>query len=306
MVDFVNAAPMVNDQGINDLSTTVPLNAGLGLPQHLPKFYVYAEKGPIGPTYVDMNSHSLTEIYGSSTFDVTKPFFTHQTAGLAKVAAEGNNCVIHRLYPDDGNDTANVTLWLDVQPYAAAPVYQKNTDGSIKLDVDGIPVPVSGYGGPVTVAGYKVAWVATRDSAKLDNNTFGCKEIGVGTIPNGASVRYPVLEFCASYPGSAGNAIGVTLAPQLQSDTSPFSATVFNESKNYPYTFMLKKIVNELTGKLGVVKNNFASTFANFLLEKNKRDTGTGAFVDAAKVISSAYVRTLDDINTNLLGYVHV
>jgi hypothetical protein len=172
--------------------------------------------------------------------------------------------------------------------------------------VDGIPVPVSGYGGPVTVAGYKVAWVATRDSAKLDNNTFGCKEIGVGTIPNGASVRYPVLEFCASYPGSAGNAIGVTLAPQLQSDTSPFSATVFNESKNYPYTFMLKKIVNELTGKLGVVKNNFASTFANFLLEKNKRDTGTGAFVDAAKVISSAYVRTLDDINTNLLGYVHV
>ena len=55
MTEIVNAAPMVINLGIKDLSRrVVPLNF-LEIPQHLPKLYWFAEEGPIGPNYMDFD-----------------------------------------------------------------------------------------------------------------------------------------------------------------------------------------------------------------------------------------------------------
>ena len=108
MVDIVNAAPMVMDLGTRDLSTrTVPLTP-LTIPQHLPKLYIFAEQGPAGPTYVDLDAVSLTQLYGDDTFDITKKYYTHQTPFIEGIASAGNNCVIHRLFAPDAKDTANL------------------------------------------------------------------------------------------------------------------------------------------------------------------------------------------------------
>jgi hypothetical protein len=72
MTDILNAAPMVIDQGTRDLSTRVVPQAPLQIPQHLPKIFIFAEKGQVGPQYVDFDSVSLTQLYGDDTFDVNK------------------------------------------------------------------------------------------------------------------------------------------------------------------------------------------------------------------------------------------
>lgn len=319
MVDFVNAAPMVNDQGTKDLSTRPLVLRPLEIPQHLPKLYIWAEKGKVGPSYVNMNEYSLTQLYGDDTFDISKDYHNHSTIFLKKIAAEGNNCVVHRLLPDDANGSANVTLWLDVMVVEALPIYQKNADGSYKMTTGATPAkiqltnPATGAG-VYTAAGFQVKWVAESVDA-----TFVQGVGPTGYVPGAlaskpgdqtggylASVRYPIFEFVASNPGEAGNKIGVTLFPQLQSDLSPMSMDVYNETKNYPYSFMMKRLVNELTGKILPITNNYSDTSANFVLEPGKRDAGTGAIISIKKIVNDAYISFAGDNNINELGTVHV
>ena len=86
-MEILNAAPMVIDQGTQDLSMRqVPL-AALDIPQHLPLVYLFAAKGPVGRTYVDFDSVSLSQIFGDDTFDVNKKYYTHTTPFLVPLCA---------------------------------------------------------------------------------------------------------------------------------------------------------------------------------------------------------------------------
>lgn len=319
MVDFVNAAPMVNDQGTKDLSTRPLVLQPLAIPQHLPKLYIWAEKGKVGPSYINMNEYSLTQLYGDDTFDIAKDYHNHSTIFLKKIAAEGNNCVVHRLLPDDANCAANVALWLDVLEVDALPIYEKNADGSYKMTTGATPAkvqlldPVTGVG-LYTAPGYQVKWVAESVDAVF-NPIYGSTGYAIGglaskpgdqTSGGSTSTRYPIFEFVAANPGTAGNKIGFSLFPQLQSDLSPLSMDVFNETKNYPYSFMLKRVVNELTGKIAPVTNNYAATSVNFVVEPGKRDAGTGAVIYAGKIVNDAYISYAGDNNANELGSIHV
>ena len=69
MSQILNAAPMTILRGIQDLSTrTVPPEPEV-LPTHLPKVYIYAQKGPTTPELVVGNSRS--QMYGDETFTMT-------------------------------------------------------------------------------------------------------------------------------------------------------------------------------------------------------------------------------------------
>ena len=228
MSEIINAAPMVIDQGTRDLSTRVIPSSPLTIPQHLPKFYLFAEKGPSGPTYIDFDNASLTQVYGDDTFDVNKKYYTHQTTFVQAAAAAANNCVIHRLFAPDAKDRANLALYLDVLP-TQVPLYIKNSDGSLDLDDNGNPVTQKdGDGNDMTISGYKVTWVMDKTIAPVGEYQRGLLTQRNGIQVDGAvqSTQYPIFEFAAESAGEGGNKLAVKLYAGLQTDLVPFQTNI--------------------------------------------------------------------------------
>ena len=307
MVDIVNAAPMVIDLGTNDLSASTVSTSSLDFPQHLPKFYIFAEKGPMGPTYIDFSEVSLTQVYGDLTFDVNEKYYTHQTPFLQTVAAQGNNCVVHRLPGAGAKDVANIALYLDVLP-TQVPLYQKNTDGSLKLDGNGAPMPqLDNSSQPLTVAGYKVAWVTDKTVAELGEYQPGLLTQRAGLQVDGQtqSTQYPIFEFAAADPGEAGLKLAVRLYAALQTDLVPFPSNVLSDSDQYPFYFQLYKVTDSTTGKTEPVLNSFGAQSAKFVTKAKGLDPASGAVIDLSKVLNDQYIDLPTSTATGL-GYVKV
>lgn len=292
MIDIKNAAPMVLDQGTRDMSTTAVSVSSLVTPQHMPKFYIFAEKGPVGPHYVDLGQDTLTNIYGDATFDVNKKYYTHQTPFLQVVAGAGNNCVVHRLTTAESTDKANIVLYLDVLP-TQVPVYEKQTDGSLKLDVNGNPVTVKdSAGADITVAGYKTCWVSDYTVSPLGEFAVATKIIrnGIQTEGGVQSSQYPMFEICVNDPGEYGNKIGVRFYSAQLADQYPFPTNFLNDTKVYPYYFQVVTLSDTLTGKVLPVINGYGSQFSRFATKKGAIDPTSGLVVDFSKTITDQYI----------------
>lgn len=308
MTEIINAAPMVIDLGTRDLSTRQVPQTPLEIPQHLPKLYLFAEKGPMGPTYVDFDRMSLTQLYGDDTFDQNKKYYTHQSVFVQAIASAGNNCVIHRLAAPDAKDTANVALYLDVLP-TQVPLYVKSSDGSLDLDNNGDPIPqTDSNGNQMTVAGYKVAWVIDHTVANLGEYQRGLLTQRNGVQVDGSvqSTQYPIFEFHADSPGEGGNKLAVKLYPSLQTDIIYFQSNVLNDSKQYPYYFSLVKVVDTITGKTNPVLNSFGAQYSRFVSKENGLDPASGAVIDLKKIVTDQFIDLPEHLRSGIGGlYVY-
>ena len=307
MTDILNAAPMVIDQGTRDLSTRVVPRAALQIPQHLPKLYIFAEKGKVGPQYVDFDDVSLTQLYGDETFNVNKKYYTHQSPFLQAIASAGNNCVIHRLVAPDAKDVANLALYLDVLP-TQVPLYMKNSDGSLDLDAAGQPQPqLDSANNPVMVAGYKLAWVIDKTVANVGEFQRGLLTQRNGLQVDGAtqSNQFPIFEFAAADAGEAGNKLAVRLFSALETDIVPFPSNILNDGKMYPMYFQMVKLVDQLTGKTNSVLNSFGAQNARFIAKSKGTDPASGAVIDLEKVVTDQYIN-LPVAQSTDLGSVYV
>ena len=299
---------MVIDLGTRDLSTRQVPQTPLEIPQHLPKLYLFAEKGPMGPTYVDFDRMSLTQLYGDDTFDQNKKYYTHQSVFVQAIASAGNNCVIHRLAAPDAKDTANVALYLDVLP-TQVPLYVKSSDGSLDLDNNGDPIQqTDSNGNPMTVAGYKVAWVIDHTVANLGEYQRGLLTQRNGVQVDGSvqSTQYPIFEFHADSPGEGGNKLAVKLYPSLQTDIVYFQSNVLNDSKQYPYYFSLVKVVDTITGKTNPVLNSFGAQYSRFVSKENGLDPASGAVIDLKKIVNDQFIDLPEHLRSGIGGlYVY-
>ena len=223
---IVNAAPMTIMLGIQDNSTTAPSVQPEQIPTHLPKVYLYAQKGPTTPELVV--GGGLTQMYGTDTFDLRKQYATHQTVLSLAVNAKGNAQMIERVIPADAGPAATMLLSLDVLP-TTIPQYQRNADGSyIVSNVTGLPVPITPA---ATVPGFICKWVLTQGTA------FGSEVSAVGDQTAGAvtSTRYPIFEFQASSIGGFANNSGFRIyAPTVNTET-PVNSTLLQAIKSYPF-----------------------------------------------------------------------
>lgn len=302
MVTRVNAAPMVEDLGTKDSSTRVVPQSSLEFPQHLPKLYIFAEKGPVGPSYLDLGSASLTQVYGDETFNVNKKYYTHQTPFLQAIASAGNNCMVHRLVAPDAKDVANVALYLDVLP-TQVPLYVKQSDGSVELDSNGAPVEQKDSNGDsILVAGYKVAWVIESTVAPVGQYERGnlTQRNGLQVAGTTQSTQYPMFEFAAKDPGEAGNKLAVKLYPALSKDIVPFPSHMLNDGKLFPFYFQMVQLVDTLTGKTNSVLNSFGAQYSRFVSKKGGIDTSSGATVDMSKVLNDQYIDLSIDVASGL------
>lgn len=232
---IVNAAPMVIDYGTQDLSTRLLPREPELIPQHLPKFYIFAQKGPITPQLVVGNERDL--MFGTESFNLRGKYANHSTVFANLVNAEGNACMLQRVISEDAGPEATIIAWLDVLQ-TTVDLYERNTDGSIKLDTLGDPI-VTG-----TAAGFNVKWVVTHHASVTDlQNSFGqlTNQSGdqVDPITSAQSERYPIFEIKASSKGEYGNSTGIRFWAPTTDTVAAMPTKMMAQHKAYPYFISL-------------------------------------------------------------------
>jgi len=290
--NIINAAPMVIDLGTQDLSTVQLPRVPDSVPQHLPKFYLYTQKGPTTPQLV--SGAERINMFGQASFDYPGPYANHATIFSNLVDAQGNEQMIQRVVPDDAGPAANFLMSLDVLP-TQVPLYQRNSDGSYALDANGAPIPTG-----VSVAGYKVKWVVTNQTTVAGlQSEFGQATIQPGdqvdttVTPNVQSQRYPIFEFQASSQGAWGNLAGIRMwAPTAINNTS-FPSTMMETLRAYPFYFAMVQAPNALTSP-SVVPTILTDQYVETVFKPQSTDPTTGAQLYVGDVLIQSYQNVTD------------
>lgn len=226
---IVNAAPMVDMLGTQDNSTVQLPRVPEAIPTHLPKFFLWAEKGPLTPQLV--SGVELANMFGERTFDERDVYCNHATIFVNKINAEGNALMLQRLVPSDAGPNSNIILWLDVLETTVSD-YDRNADGSIKVDNLDQPVILG------TIPGVKVKWVVTSNTTALQANTFGTLTQRAGSQTDGSggqSVRYPIAELKVASPGAYGNNVGIRLWAPTTENVESMPTAMMAKERAYPF-----------------------------------------------------------------------
>jgi hypothetical protein len=281
---------MTINLGTQDLSTRKLVAEREVLPTHLPKIYIYAKEGTTTPQLVV--GASRTQMYGEDSFDLRKQYANHATVLSNLVNAQGNACIIQRIKPTDANDNATLRLWLDVLP-TEIPLYQRNTDGSIKVDGSNAPLPVPGN---TKVDGFKVKWVVEEVNKVLGVSTFGSAAQKPGDQTDATtsvqSTRYPIMDLEVSHFGAYGNDVGLRMwAPTLMS-SQPLDSRLLASDKVYPFRMACVRRPDSRKSAR-VVETQNAEQFINACFKPDTIDDNTDALVYAGDTFIQAY-RDLD------------
>jgi hypothetical protein len=286
---FVNAAPMTVFRGINDLSTRAPVYTPEAIPTHLPKLYVFAQKGPTDPQLVA--GDSLTNTYGSDSFDLRSAYANHATVLCNTINSYGNYIMLQRLKPDDAAPPANIRLWLDVLP-CQVDVYEREIDGSISVDATGNPKTTG-----KTVPGFKAKWVATHIAPASD----GSSQIGAGEVTNGTQIddttrtqskRYPIGDFEVSSFGDYGNNLGLRLWAPTLSSSSPVDTAFISSARAYPFRIACITRADK-NSSATIVATNYAEQYLNVCLKPMAIDKTT----DSEMYVGTQFISSWQDLN---------
>lgn len=288
---IVNGAPLTNNLGTQDLSTRALVAEREVLPTHLPKIYIYAQEGPVTPQMVVGDSR--TQMYGEDSFDLRKKYANHATVLSNVLNAQGNTCMIERIKPSDANGPATLRLWADVLP-TDIPLYQRNTDGSIKLDGSNNPLPVVGN---LKASGFKVKWVVEQVNEVLGVSTFGSAAQKPGdqtdVTTSTQSTRYPIMDFEVAHFGEYGNNVGLRLwAPTLMSN-QPLDTRLLASDKVYP--FRMSCVRRAASNKApSVVPTQSAEQFINACFKPGVIDDSTDQLV----YVGDTFIQSYQDLES--------
>ena len=289
--NIVNGAPMSISLGVNDIPRQAPVYVPEVLPTHLPVVFLYAADGPDGDhQIVDGNAASL--IYGADTFDMRKPYATHQTKLANILTARANSFSAVRVRPDDAPDPANARLWLDLLE-TQIDDYERNEDGSIKLDVNGDPVTTG-----TKIDGFIAKWVITHIDPDQDgNDMFGKGTIGPGDQTDQTSgtqsKRYPIFDFAYPFFGARGNLAGIRLYAPTEVSSSPINPASLVNDHVYPLRLQLVRRLTP-TATPTIQATQSAEQYIDFCLKPGTISSITESSFYMASKFPSSY-QLLDD-----------
>lgn len=263
---IINGAPMVVEYGTQDLSIPPRQREPESVPQHLPKFYIFAKKGPVEPQLV-VGAERIN-MYGEETFDVRSKFFNHATQFANLANEQGNSCILQRVIPEDAGPKANLIAWLDVLP-AEVDLYERNPDRSIKLDAFGDPI-ITG-----TTEGYRVKWVVTHHATHANANQFGMATQMPGDqvdpTSGTTSLRYPIFELKTSFQCEDGNNAGIRLWAPTKAGGNTMPTKLMANEKVYPYNIAVIKRKNALASPK-IVESTFGEQNLMFTFKESVID----------------------------------
>lgn len=298
MSSIVNAAPMTIFNGTNDLSTRALVTEAEALPTHLPMVYIYAKKGPTTPQLVSGNARTL--MYGADSFELRSAWATHATVLSNIVNSQGNAQMIKRVEPADAGPPSSIRLYLDLLP-TRVNEYQRNSDGSFALDVDGLKIPTG-----QTVEGYKAKWVADWVRPDTDGgDTFGTGSQKAGdqtdALTETQSVRYPMIDLRAPYFGADGNNFGIRLwAPTTQS-SAPLDDRIVANEKVFPFRMACVYRANELSTPK-IVETQSAEQFVEACFKPETVDRNTDSLLYVGDTFINAYQDLENPVNPPVYG----
>jgi hypothetical protein len=288
MTAILNAAPMTNMLGVQDLSARALVLEPEALPTHLPKIYLYTQKGPTTPQLV--SGASLVSLYGADSFDARLPWATHATEMAKLINSKGNALMVQRVMPDDAAPPATIRLMLDVLP-TNVQQYERNSDGSITTDVNGDPVAVTGLG--ATLAGYRIKWVAIK--VPSSGAVFGAGTIIAGDMVDGEtnSQRYPIADLEVSHFGAYGNDRGLSLWQPFATSTQPLDTRLLTSRKVMPFRMACKGRANsQATGK--TIATLQADQYVTVTWKKDTIDPNT----DSQMYIGDVFLQAYQDLSS--------
>ena len=278
MVTITSAMPKAYLTGINDKSRRTVQNEPEVLPTHLPKIYLFAKTGPLSPQLVVGNARNL--MYGDETFDERSKFATHATVLANRVNSFGNAAMIQRVIPEDAGPKASIRLSFDLLPNLI-PEYERLSDGSFKLDNDGLKIP-SGQ----TIAGHTGMWVAKR----IPNGEIGLATEMPGVQTDGASqsVSYPIGDFEVPHFGADGNNSGLRIWSRTIAGLNPLDDRILTNEKVYPFNMAVLRRDDELsTGRIYRTLSN--ETEVEVCFKPDTVDRNTEKLLYAGDVFLQAY-----------------
>ena len=285
---IVNAAPMVIDYGTQDLSTRqLPREPEL-IPQHLPKFFIFAKKGPTEPQLCV--GAERDRIYGTETFNPRSKYFNHATVFANAVNAEGNACMYERVIPEDAGPQATALLSLDVLQ-TTVDLYQRNDDGSIYYNDFGEPV-ITG-----TAPGFKVKWVVDHFATEAEMTEFGARTMSPGDQVDEATTtqsnRYPIMDLKYFSKGQAGNVSGIRMWAPTTKTIQTMPSKLMNVNKVYPYYISVIRRADEFSTPTPV-ETLFGEQKLMITLKPNTIDPLTERQMYLGEVFVDAYQNLTD------------
>lgn len=269
----------------NQSSASVPLMPE-EYPDHLPKFYIFAESGEPGtPVLTDEGGHLLT--FGQETFAPRGKFTTHQTMFALACLARGNQCILQRVVPDDIAPRANLRISIDVLK-TDLPAYELMPDGSYKLDALGEPIEIVGTTYPGHRVKYLVEYISPTNPGEDPTIGGGTQKVGSLTDGVNQSVIYPLFDFQVHSLGSAGNNKGIRLYAPLTASSVPFSRR--HLTKDLVYPIRLEVLTRPDANTKGSLWANQMGQFnVDYTVKPNTKDSATGRWMSVQDEWIAAY-----------------
>lgn len=298
---IVNAAPMFIARGVLDNSTRALVREPEALPTHLPKQWLYTKTGPEYPVLV--GGAERAQVFHADSFDLRKKWANHSTVFSNNFTKAANAQMIQRIVPADAGPAANFLLSLDIIADQIDD-FERNLDGSIKLDVNDDPIILG------QIPGFKCKWVVTSITDQADMVTDFGQAVTVagdqtaGTGPGATtSTRIPVLEFRCTSRGEAGNHAAISIwAPTTKSQT-PLDQRILQRGTYYPYRISVSRRPNA-TSSAKSVTNLFGEQYVDFALEPGAINpiNDASAYLGNADVFLDKYQNVKDVNYPPLLG----
>lgn len=196
--------------GTEDLSARALPVQQETVPQHLPLFLSFTERGKTEPQIVSSLGY-INKNFGRETLNKKGRFYNHQSLFIEQIIGQGNSIMVRRMIPAGA---LKAFLRLSVEILAdEIPDYERDeVTGNYVRDANGDLIPIG------TVNGHRVRWhlnnIPSGDVfGEGTTSTGGLVPDPQGPFDGTTSTIYPIIDLQVSSEGSYGNSCGVRVLP---------------------------------------------------------------------------------------------
>ncbi len=176
------ATPRFVALGTDDKSSRLVPRGVEFVPQHMPKFYIFASKGPMKDQIV--SGAAATMLYGSDSFNKDKLYYNHQTDFAVASMGAGQDVMIQRLLPSDIGPRANISIYADILE-TEIPNYKRDSKGNLVKDNLGNNVVDDEK---PTIKGMRLKWI-TDHNDEVEPEQAGLLTPKLGTMSGSVIVE---------------------------------------------------------------------------------------------------------------------
>lgn len=193
---LTNASPRNIALGTDDQSMRIVYPEPIGLPQHTPKVFFFAEKGTTSPVLVD--GPKFLKQFGDKTLNSSEKYFNHASLFASKILGEANSIVAQRVVPSDSAiSKLNLYVHVKLQQLIA---WERDNEGNFVLDGSGNRIDTGN-----TIDGYFIQTLVD----------YVTEEPGEVITIGAGEYLYPIFSLDAANPGAYYNNLGIAIKQNI-------------------------------------------------------------------------------------------